>query len=113
MAITSELIGKLGGADVEVTPVEGSISGNNKSLLLHTVEVSAGERVLVAISCLGELADNWSTPPYVSVGAVQINQGDLTRIQAVEVVDATSDVRFHSVAKGTSSFTGHVYTVKM
>ena len=113
MAITSEVIGKLGGADVEVTPVEGSISGQGKSLLLHTVEVSAGERVLVAISCLGELAENWSTKPYVSVGTVQIPQVDLTRILAVEVVDATSNVRFHSVSSGTSSFTGHVYVVKL
>ena len=50
MAITSELIGKLGGADVEVTPVEGAASGAwGSEEVLHTVEVPAGETWLVAL----------------------------------------------------------------
>ena len=49
MAITSEIIGKLGGADVEVTPVSGTTSGSSGSeVILHTIEVPVGETWLVA-----------------------------------------------------------------
>ena len=51
MAITSEIIGKLGGgSEVEVTPVEGTASGSwGSEMVLHTVEVPAGETWLVAL----------------------------------------------------------------
>ena len=48
MAITSEIIGKLGGADVESVPV--SISPNETGEhVLAEIEVPAGERVLVSL----------------------------------------------------------------
>ena len=53
MAITSEIIGKLGGAEVESVPV--SMSGNGGSSnspykhLLTRVEVPAGKQVLVGV----------------------------------------------------------------
>ena len=49
MAITSEIIGKLGGGG-EVTPVEGAASGDSGSeVTLHTVEVPEGETWIVAL----------------------------------------------------------------
>src|SRR5699024_12079876 len=50
MAITSEIIGKLGGANVEVTPVEGTASGDwGSEEVMHTVEAAEGETWLVAL----------------------------------------------------------------
>ena len=51
MAITSELIGKLGGgAGVEVTPVSGTTSGSSGSeVILHTIEVPEGETWLAVV----------------------------------------------------------------
>ena len=48
MAITSEIIGKLGGR-VEEVPVSGTASGvSGSEEILHTVEVPEGETWLVA-----------------------------------------------------------------
>ena len=44
MAITSEIIGKLGGAGVEATPVSGTAS-NNDTPTLANIEIPAGENV--------------------------------------------------------------------
>ena len=46
MAITSEIIGKLGGADLESYPV--SVRENRPDTLLRAVTVPAGKRYLVA-----------------------------------------------------------------
>ena len=48
MAITSEIIGKLGGR-VESVPVSMSGSGRDTKHLLTRVEVPAGKQVLVAV----------------------------------------------------------------
>ena len=45
MAITSEIIGKLGGAEVESVEVAGTDT-NGSNITLHTVEVADGEEVL-------------------------------------------------------------------
>ena len=57
MAITSEIIGKLGGADVEVVPVEGEVSGGSgSSAVLATIDIPVGEQWLVAV--VGTMAND-------------------------------------------------------
>ena len=48
MAITSELIGKLGGADVETIPVSGTAPGSS-SAVMTTITAPPGETLLVAV----------------------------------------------------------------
>ena len=114
MAITSEIIGKLGGAGVEVIPVEGAASGDKgSSEVLATIDVPAGEQWLVA--AVGTMTNNSS---------VQSNWARIEIGGAKSVLDgpggfadvATGSVSIRLVrnrSAGSDSFTGHVYTVKL
>ena len=114
MAITSEIIGKLGGAEVESFPVEGTASGSSDSVkVLATIEVPAGETWLVSV--VGHMTNNSST---VSNRA-QIEIGNSISVcdgysGAAATVSETVTIRMRrNRAMGSDSFTGHVYTVKM
>ena len=116
MAITSEIIGKLGGADLEVIPVEGEASGpSGSSETLATIDIPAGETWLVA--AIGQVtAGSTSTTSRprlylgdeVSILASSGAQGLATT--ATEPISFTIERR---TASGADTFTGHVYTVKM
>ena len=116
MAITSEIIGKLGGADVEVVPVSMSGTGSNTKHLLTRVEVPTGKQVLVAVVGkftstqtanyrpdfeIGEFVSlaSSTTDAHASASAVLTQSGD------VNVITRTSN--------GTSTFVGTVYTAEM
>ena len=116
MAITSEIIGKLGGADVEVIPVEGVASGGRgSSETLATIDVPAGETWLVA--AIGQ----------VTAGStVAANRPELRLGDEVSVLVPTGTLGLATTASETvnfiikrnsgsdsDSFTGHVYTVKL
>ena len=114
MAITSEIIGKLGGAGVEVIPVEGAASGDKgSSEVLATIDVPAGEQWLVA--AVGTMTNDSS---------VQANWARIEIGGAKSVLDgpggfadvATGEVSIRMVrnrSAGSDSCTGHVYTVKL
>ena len=113
MAITSEIIGKLGGR-VEVIPVEGTVSGGSgTSVVLATIDIPAGEQWLVAV--VGTMTNNSSS---------QSNWAQIEIGGAKSALDgpggfadvATGVVSIRMVrnrSSGSDSFTGHVYTVKM
>ena len=116
MAITSELIGKLGGADVEVIPVEGEVSGSvGSTKVLATIDVPAGETWLVA--AIGQTSaaggGNSSRP--------QLRLGDKVSIRppagmysfATTVSETVSFTIERNYGLGTDSHTGHVYAVKL
>ena len=114
MAITSEIIGKLGGADVEVIPVEGAASGSRDSTeVLATIDVPAGETWLVA--AIGQV-----TPGSVTLYP-RLHLGDEVSTAASRgtnglVTTATESISLsieRSTSNGTDSFTGNVYTVKL
>ena len=114
MAITSEIIGKLGGADVEVTPVSRTASGGKgSSTVLRTVQVPAGETWLVA--AIGTI----TTAGTVLIDYPQLGVGDRKVIfkgegGASAIVTGTTQVTLTRQASyGSDSFTGHVYAVKM
>ena len=117
MAITSEIIGKLGGADVEVTPVEVTASGPwGSEEVFHTVEVPEGETWLVAL--YGNLLSHSSS----SVSSAQLAIGTTilpprasnVSIGLAHVGAGTIEVKLRrNNSSGTDSFTGHVYAVKL
>ena len=117
MAITSEIIGKLGGGDVEVIPVEGAASGlTGTAEVLSTIEIPPGETWLVAV--VGQLSaatSNSTTSPVLRIGD-QVSSGYTASGDFSMATLGTSTVRFQIERKrssGTDSFSGHVYTVKM
>ena len=117
MAITSEIIGKLGGADVEVMPVEGTASGTSgTSEVLATIDIPAGETWLVA--AIGQKIGGNSivtNKPGLQLGDVNIPERtpDGTYGLATVASGAISFSIKRQAANGTDSFTGHIYTVKM
>ena len=117
MAITSEIIGKLGGAEVEQIPVEVAASGGSGSeVILHTIEVPVGETWLVAVygNLNGAYSDNYASPQ-IYIGDTKLNQRATNGIQSLaHVGTGTIDVKLRrNTGNGSDSFTGHVYTVKM
>ena len=117
MAITSEIIGKLGGADVEITPVEGSNSGTSGSeIILHTVQVPEGESWLIAvIGDMNPASTSSSNTPNLMLGDIKTNRFNTQdRMTVAGVHTGSVDVKMEKrTGAGTDSFTGHVYTVKM
>ena len=116
MAITSEIIGKLGGADVEVIPVEGTASGSsNSEEILHTVDVPEGETWLVA--AYGNLKSSMAgtASAQLVIGATELPPRAPNGIIGLAHVGAgTINVKLRrNITSGSDSFTGTVYAVKM
>ena len=118
MAITSEIICKLGGgADVEVTPVEGTASGPwGSEEVLHTVEVPEGETWLVAL--YGNLLNNSgsaASSAQLAIGTTILPPRAPDGIIGLAHVGAgTIDVKLRrNTSSGSDSFAGHVYAVKV
>ena len=114
MAITSEIIGKLGGADVEVMPVEGAASGTSgSSEVLATIDVPAGETWLVA--AIGQV-----TPASASLSP-RLHLGDEVSTAARRGTHGLATTATESISlsikrntnSGSDAFTGHVYAVKL
>ena len=116
MAITSEIIGKLGGR-VEVIPVEGSNGGNGGTeIILHTVQVPEGESWLIAaIGDMSPSGTSASLAPDLAIGDIKTNRYNTqNRMTVAGVHTGTVDVKMvKNSPSGTDSFTGHVYTVKL
>ena len=117
MAITSEIIGKLGGADVEVIPVEGTTSGSSgSSTVIATIDVPAGETWLVAAigqKTTGSSFD--SGQPELHLGDIKMPTRASDRTCGIATT-ASGTISFRikrNNSTGSDAFTGHVYTVKM
>ena len=115
MAITSEIIGKLGGADVQSFPAEGSTSSSSGTAI-HTIEVPAGETWLVAVT--GEMplptTTSNSGQPELRIGQfVSRRSPGKSSMGVSSVITETTTVTVASNSGSEASFTGHVYTVKM
>src|SRR5699024_9739187 len=113
MAITTEIIGKLGGADVESVPVSMSGSGRDTKYLLTHVEVPAGKQVLVAV--VGKFTSTQTTtnrPDFDIGGFVSYASTDTNaHASASAVLTKSGDVNVITRSPaGTSTFVGTVYT---
>ena len=116
MAIASEIIGKLGGADVEVIPVEGEVSGSKGSTkVLATIDIPAGETWLVAaIGQMTAASTAITSQPELHLGDIRFPRTPSgTYGLATTATESISFSIKRTYSLGTDSFTGHVYTVKM
>ena len=117
MAITSEIIGRLGGAGVDVIPVEGVASGRSgSSEVIATIDVPAGETWLVA--AIGQITAGSSLStqlPDLHLGGVSkpTARPKGTHGLATTATESISLSIRRNYSSGTDSFTGHVYTVKL
>ena len=119
MAITSEIIGKLGGR-VESVPVSMSGNGGSSSSpvkhLLTRVEVPAGKQVLVGV--VGKFTStqsNTNRPDFDIGGFVSYASTDTNaHASASAVLTKSGDVNVITRSPiGTSTFVGTVYTAEM
>ena len=116
MAITSEIIGKLGGAEVESVPVSMSGNGNNIKHLLTRVEVPAGKQVLVGV--IGKFTSTQPSggrPDFDIGGFVSCASSNTdAHASASAVLTQSGDVNVITRGViGTSTFVGTVYTAEM
>ena len=116
MAITSEIIGKLGGSDVNQIPVEGTASGSDTSEeVFSTVEVPEGETWLVAAH--GNLTSHTAGlySAQLVIGTTELPIRAANGIQGLaHVGTGTIEVKLkRNRSGGSDSFTGHIYTVKL
>ena len=117
MAITSEIIGKLGGAEIEVTSVFGSATGGKGSEeVLATINVPSGETWLIAV--MGDLTPrfgNSSQAPSLYLGDYKHNgYTDNGPLSMAIMTNQTVTLRIvRGYPTGTDTFAGQVYTVKM
>ena len=117
MAITSEIIGKLGGgADLESYPV--SVSENRPDTLLRAVTVPAGKKFLVAAEghCPKQ-ASSANANPTLYVGDVKSSPSvRYGRFSVMNIVEQDVEVRFDTFANSSinnSSFEGTVYVLEL
>ena len=113
MAITSELIGKLGGG-VEETPVSGEASGNSgTSTLLTTITVPEGKTWLVAvIGTTTAAGSGLASYPDIAIGNTRAAFNGVGGASAL--VTGTVKIRLHrNFGLRSDLFTGTVYTVEM
>ena len=120
MAITSEIIGKLGGAEVKSVPV--SMSGNGGSAnsgvkhFLTRVEVPAGKQVLVGVVGKFTSTQASSSRPDFDIGGFVSHASTDTNAHASAsaVLTQSGDVNVITRSSiGTSTFGGTVYTAEM
>lgn len=117
MTITSELLGKLGGSEVNQIPVSVTASGGSGSKhILHTVEVPEGQTWLVILH--GNIqssvnASNSSADLYIGDTLYDGNtENGITGL--AHVGTGTIEVGLRRKRSNQSdSFTGTLYTVKM
>ena len=117
MAITSEIIGKLGGGEeMEEYPV--SVRENRPDTLLRAVTVPAGKRYLVAAE--GYCPKQASSPaanPTLYVGDVKSSPSvRYGRFSVMDIVEQDTEVRFDTFANSAinnSSFEGTVYVLEL
>ena len=117
MAITSEIIGKLGGgAEMEEYPV--SVPENRPDTLLCAVTVPAGKRYLVAAEgyCPRQ-AGPPAANPTLYVGDVKSSPSvRYGRFSVMNIVEQDTEVRFDTFANSSinnSSFEGTVYVLEL
>lgn len=116
MAITSEIIGKLGGAEVESYPV--SVPENQPDTLLRSVTVPAGKRLLVAAEgYCPKMTISVSVYPKLYVGSVSsMPSARYGHFGVMAIVEQDVEVRFDTSASSganNSSFAGTVYVLEL
>ena len=116
MAITSEIIGKLGGGagvEVEVAPVSAPYEFG--SPILHSVSAPAGKQYLVAVTGTASTsATTTATYPKLQIGDTSARMpGKELEWACVAVVTQDTDVILDNSTATRTGFSGTVYIAEM
>ena len=114
MAITSEIIGKLGGAGVEESPVSGEASGSSGTgTLMATITVPEGKTWLVSvIGTVTAASPSFGSYPEIAIGNTRAAFNGVGGASAL--VTGTVRIRlYRNFGLRSDLFTGTVYTVEM
>lgn len=116
MAITASLIGRLGGSDVTIEPVEGQQDGTAWATI-WSVDVPAGQTWLIVVA--GEMTSSLShSPGGYRLGGIEIQSptGGTTPASVAHTATGPVNVSFDiraPTSRSSTSFTGHAYTVPL
>ena len=114
MAITSEIIGKLGGGGVETIPVAISVSGNGTREIFRHIEATAEKPKLISVTGVGSYGTSSTRRPVIEIGGTEWpTQSDSTPYSAVQVITEPSDIVFIGQGGSVGTFTGTVYVAEM
>src|SRR5699024_344173 len=103
MAITSEIIGKLGGR-VESTRVSVPSLSGSSSEIMHTVNIPPGETWLVAVVGTGTAGSSTgSLMPRINIGGTRVPQST-GHFASAQTMTESGDVTLESNSTGTTSF---------
>ena len=115
MAITSEIIGKLGGRVEEAQVAGREIASSN--VVVHTVEVPPGKQVMVSfIGRFSKTSTNASSWPVLRLGTSESTTGSTSRDVAISAILTESGNLTITAGSGILSATltgGTVYTTEM
>ena len=117
MAITSEIIGRLGGGEVEVIPAEGEASGRGgSSEVIATIDIPAGETWLVAAigqtTAASSVASQYQPMLYLGNEISSSNSAGVHGLATTATESISLSIK-RNYGSGSDTFTGHVYTVKL
>ena len=114
--ISSEILGKLGGAKMESYPV--SVPENQPDTLLRAVTVPAGKRYLVAAAGHSpKMASSATNKPTLYVGNVRSQPAErYGEFAVMSIVESSAEIRFDTSASSglnNASFEGTVYVLEL
>ena len=113
MAITSEIIGKLGGSSVQSSDI--SIEGANGVTNIRTVTVPSGATILVVL--VGEFSVNVAShvDTYVSIGGVKLGKpaNKAKYLSVAKVLTSTEDIELRNDYYKDNPFTGTLYLIEL
>lgn len=111
MAITSELLGKLGGADVEIIPVSATLSSSDP-YILYIGEVFPGETQWVfVIGTANAASSSRHSFPEIWIGDTSSRFSGLGGV-AAEMSSGYHITMRRNFSLREDSFDGHIYIVK-
>ena len=113
MAITSEIIGKLGGGEVNTIGV--STPSKIGSTVLAHIDVPPGKEILVAVKGVLSRDFNSSSMHEIRAGGTPVGAAipGTSEISACTMLTQSAEISISIVGLNAASFTGHVYTVKI
>lgn len=116
MAITSEIIGKLGGAKLESYPV--SVPENRPDTLLRAVTVPAGKQYLVAVAGNSPKMSSLATgKPTLYIGNVKSQPAEkYGQFGIMTIAESSVEIRFDTYTRtGTNNatFEGTAYVMEL
>ena len=113
MAITSELLGKLGGADVESSEI--SSEGAKGITNIRTVTVPSGATILVVLVGEFEISVPSHEDTYVSIGGVRLGKpaNKAKYLSVAKVLTSTEDIELRNDRYEENPFIGTLYLIEL